>query len=207
MDLTLKFSEDKMQCELKDHFFRTKELFECADKYEIANWFLNKGYYPEQQIIPPNFAITGWEIQKKPCYCICKILNLDIKPKSLESLSYPKTNLVNQYFSVIWPPYYHDLVWYLIFNNENRKLVTHILFPENTKIYSYSMPTPLVDGFSVPPSQTNIGKLRSGRMIYQWIEMAETAIVTESYQYKYLVKTDISNFYRSIYTHIFEKKF
>lgn len=205
MSLIAEVPEDKVQCGLKDHFFRTKELFEYADKYDIANWFLNKGYYPEQQIIPPNFAITGWEIQEEPCFSYEEIKKKKIDRQSLVSLSYPKTNLVTtRDFSAIWPEYYHDLAWYLIFDDDNRKLVTQILFPENTKIYSYSIPTPLIDGFSVPPSQTKIGNLRAGRMIYQWIEMAEKAIVTESCQYKYLVKTDISNFYPSIYTHIFE---
>lgn len=205
MSLIAEVPEDKVQCGLKDHFFRTKELFEYADKYDIDNWFLNKGYYPEQQIIPPNFTITGWEIQEEPCFSYEEIKKKKIDRQSLVSLSYPKTNLVTtRDFSAIWPEYYHDLAWYLIFDDDNRKLVTKILFPENTKIYSYSIPTPLIDGFSVPPSQTKIGNLRAGRIIYQWIEMAEKAIVTESCQYKYLVKTDISNFYPSIYTHIFE---
>lgn len=207
--MSLKFTvpENTLKCKLQDHFYRTKELFESADKHAISNWFLNKGYYPEQQIVPPNFTVESWQIQEYPCYCKCEILGRKsnkINSKSLVSLSYPKTNLVTRDFSIIWPPYYHDLVWYLIFDDTNRGLVTQILFSENTKIYSYSIPIPLIDGLSVPPSQTELGKLRAGRMIYQWIEMAEKAMVIESCQYKYIIRTDISNFYPSVYTHIFE---
>ncbi len=38
-------------------------------------------------------------------------------------------------------------------------------------------------------------------MIYEWIEMAEKDLVLDSRKYKYIVKTDITNFYSSIYTH------
>ena len=46
-----------------------------------------------------------------------------------------------------------------------------------------------------------LGKLRAGRMIYEWIEMAENDLVAEAYRFKYILKTDIKNFYPSIYTH------
>lgn len=38
-------------------------------------------------------------------------------------------------------------------------------------------------------------------MIYEWIEMAENDVASIAFQYKYLIKTDIKNFYPSIYTH------
>ncbi len=46
-----------------------------------------------------------------------------------------------------------------------------------------------------------IGGLRSGRMIYEWIEMAENDVASIAFQYKYLITTDIKNFYPSVYTH------
>jgi hypothetical protein len=38
-------------------------------------------------------------------------------------------------------------------------------------------------------------------MIYEYIEMAESDIASVAFRYKYLIKTDIKNFYPSIYTH------
>ena len=38
-------------------------------------------------------------------------------------------------------------------------------------------------------------------MIYEFIEMAENDLVAEAHKFKYIVKTDIKNFYPSIYTH------
>jgi hypothetical protein len=43
--------------------------------------------------------------------------------------------------------------------------------------------------------------LRTGRLIYEWIEMAERDIVAESHRFKLLIRTDITNFYNSVYTH------
>src|SRR5690606_2801392 len=59
-----------------------------------------------------------------------------------------------------------------------------------------SMPIP-VD----TKKEGSVGRLRSGRMIYEWIRMAESDLVIDAASYKYLAKTDITNFYSSVYTH------
>lgn len=38
-------------------------------------------------------------------------------------------------------------------------------------------------------------------MIYEWIEMAEKDLVAEAHNFRFLIRTDITNFYNSIYTH------
>ena len=50
-------------------------------------------------------------------------------------------------------------------------------------------------------NQGSVGSLRSGRMIYEWIKMAESDLVIDATSYKYFAKTDITNFYSSVYTH------
>lgn len=50
-------------------------------------------------------------------------------------------------------------------------------------------------------NETELGPLRSGRMIYEWITMAEKDLVIEAHKYKYIVRSDITNFYNSVYTH------
>jgi hypothetical protein len=48
---------------------------------------------------------------------------------------------------------------------------------------------------------TRVGELRSGRMIYEFIDMTDDDLASVAYGYEFLVKTDIKNFYPSIYTH------
>ena len=75
-------------------------------------------------------------------------------------------------------------------------MIKEHLFNWETKIYSYSFPIPL--DFNVP---TNIESSRSDRMIYEYIEMAEKDLIADSYNYDFVVYSDIKNFYPSIYTH------
>jgi len=70
------------------------------------------------------------------------------------------------------------------------------LFRTNNKIHSYSFPIPITS-----KSEGELGNLRAGRMIYEYLEMAENDLVAEAYNYKYILKSDIKNFYPSIYTH------
>ncbi|MFZ0034987.1 MAG: RNA-directed DNA polymerase [Sedimentisphaerales bacterium] len=79
---------------------------------------------------------------------------------------------------------------------ENWDTILDIIFHHKKRIYTYSFPIPLS---SATPGE--IGALRAGRMIYEWIEMAENDLVEEAYAYKYLVRTDVKNFYPSVYTH------
>jgi hypothetical protein len=70
------------------------------------------------------------------------------------------------------------------------------LFHKDIKVFSYSFPIPL-DAKNVG----TIGGLRSGRMIYEFIEMAEHALASLAYRYKFIITTDVKNFYPSVYTH------
>lgn len=110
--------------------------------------------------------------------------------KNLATISFPKTGLIQRVFSIIHPYRYHDIVWELV-NNWDELL--SILFNPENEIYSYSFPIAL--------TINKQGKLRSGRMIYEFLEMAEKDLVAEAYKYKLLTKTDITNFYNSVYTH------
>jgi len=76
------------------------------------------------------------------------------------------------------------------------KLITDHLFHKDIKIFCYSFPIPVTKN-----NEFALGTLRAGRMIYEFIEMGETDLVAEAHKYKYVVKTDIKNFYPSIYTH------
>jgi len=70
------------------------------------------------------------------------------------------------------------------------------MLPESSEVACFSFPIP-VDA----RHPGRIGHLRSGRAIYEFLRMAEDEIVAVAYEYSHIVRTDIRNFYRSIYTH------
>jgi len=174
---------------VKQHFSETEKLIRQLSRDDVAYWLLNKGYFPESNILPPSFEVNDYVLKDRP-------YNSDIKNparRKLTSISYPKSLLTDRVFAVQDPRNYHDIVFYLHSEWDN---ILNRLYPENTKIFSYSMPIP-VD----TKNQGSVGSLRSGRMIYEWIQMAESDLVIDATSYKYLAKTDITNFYSSVYTH------
>ncbi len=38
-------------------------------------------------------------------------------------------------------------------------------------------------------------------MIYQWLQMAEKDLILDCIHYQFIARTDITNFYSSVYTH------
>lgn len=46
-----------------------------------------------------------------------------------------------------------------------------------------------------------VGPLRAGRMIYEWIEMAEHDLAADTFLSRSLFTADVKNCYPSIYTH------
>ncbi|PHS68674.1 MAG: hypothetical protein COB23_09035 [Methylophaga sp.] len=174
---------------VEQHFRETEKLIRKLSRDDVAAWLLNTGYFPESNVLPPSFKIHDYELKDKPYNSNIK----DMARRQLTSISYPKSLLTDRVFSVQDPRNYHDIVFYLHSEWEN---ILNRLYPENTKIFSYSMPIP-VD----TKHQGSVGSLRSGRMIYEWIRMAESDLVIDATSYKYLAKTDITNFYSSVYTH------
>ena len=180
----------------KKHFNETKRLIKRINTSKIANWLLGEGYYPEQYVMPPPFRVKKLELRDAPYY---QVDNTGAQPKfdpeksDLINVSFPKSELTDRTFSIMAPKLYHDIVWYLL---QEWDLVIKTLFNNANKIYSYSFPIPVSK-----KAKGSLGPLRAGRMIYEFLEMAEKDLVAEAYKYKYILKTDIKNFYPSIYTH------
>lgn len=178
------------------HFRETKSLLDKIPVSNIAAWLLEEGYYPEQYVVPPSFNVKKFDLKTTPFYSVTTTPNGDeFSPEKFDvrTISFPKSTLTERSFGAIHPKIYHDLVFYLC--KEWSFVLDHI-FSSTTKIYSYSFPIPVSS-----KNEGGLSSLRSGRMIYEFIEMAENDLVAEGYQYKYLLKTDIKNFYPSIYTH------
>jgi len=171
------------------HFRETEKLLRAISTDKVAHWLLNEGYYPEQYVLPPSFYVDAFELQATP-------YNPDLKNlarRQLINISYPKTLLTSRVFGIQHPWNYHDIVYYLM---QEWALILDHLFHEDLKFFSYSFP--------IPVNARNVGELsplRSGRMIYEWILMAEKDLVAEAHNYSCIIRTDISNFYNSVYTH------
>lgn len=174
---------------VEKHFKKTAKLVKALDKGEIASWLLNDGYYPEQYVLPPSFSVTDFKLKKKT-------YNKDLKDparRNLETIYYPKSLLTSRVFGIQHPFNYHDIVFYLL---EDWEEIQEHLFHKDLKIFSYSFPIP------VNAKETGkLSPLRSGRMIYEWIEMAEKDMVAEAHKFNFIIRADITNFYNSIYTH------
>ena len=181
----------------QSHFQRTKELAKALNKKDIYDWLVTKGYFPEAYVLPPCFEVTKHpEFGKK--YVLVetnKNGRIEFKPKiyELEQVNFPKTDWTDRTFGIIHPEIHSDIALHIANNWEK---ITDCLFNEYNLVCSYSFPIPLHKD-----KRGEIGGLRSGRMIYEWIDMAESDVASIAFQYKCLIKTDIKNFYPSIYTH------
>ncbi|MDZ7757768.1 RNA-directed DNA polymerase [Rhodohalobacter sp.] len=181
----------------EEHRNETERLIRLRSKTDlgkekIGEWLLNEGYYPEQYVLPPCFEVNSFSLNDFPN--ISDLRNLSFgSEKQIGTISFPKSNLIQRVFGIIQPKYYHDIVYYFIKSWD--ELIDILFNPEN-QIYSYSFPIPLSSA-----DAQGVGKLRSGRMIYEFLEMAEKDLVAESHRYKFLAKIDITNFYNSVYTH------
>lgn len=183
----------------QEHFRNTQDYINHVPIEEIANWLLKDGYFPEQYVLPPCFHVEKFTLQETPYY---KLKTTDkgrtyFNPKpvraELINVFFPKSRLTDRIFGIVEPQIYHDIVWDLL--NSWDKILNHLFHPD-IRIFSYSFPIPV-------SSKTigNIGKLRSGRMIYEFIGMTENDLVADAHRYQYYIKTDIKKFYPTIYTH------
>jgi len=173
----------------EEHYKETCSLLRAIDKNKIATWLLEEGYFPEQNILPPSFKVDNFVLKNEPY-----IQNLKDPPRSnLGCVSYPKSFLTSRVYGIQHPHHYHDIVYWLI--QDWDAIIDHI-FNNDNSIYTYSMPIPVNAN-----CKGELSLLRSGRLIYEWIEMAERDLVAEAHRFKVLIRTDITNFYNSVYTH------
>ena len=178
------------------HSLETKRLVKRIPKNAVAKWLLEEGYYPEQYVVPPTFRIKKFDLQPTPYFAIDTTgTHQKFEPDKFDliTVSFPKTQLTDRILGIIEPQIYHDIVWHLI---NDWDLILKKLFRPNNNIHSYSFPIPISS-----QHVGLIGHLRSGRMIYEFLEMAESDLVAEAYNYNFILRTDIKNFYPSIYTH------
>jgi len=177
-----------------NHIKRTAKLAAKLAPEDVYNWLMVDGYFPESYVLPPCFAVEKYPPFGK-VYFRANNNGRKYSPKTafLAQIQFPKSNFADRIFGVLDPEIHCDIAYEIA---SNWKKLLKVIFNSKNRVCSYSFPIPLD---SEHPGM--IGKLRSGRMIYEFIEMAENDVATEAYQYDFLVTADIKNFYPSIYTH------
>jgi hypothetical protein len=173
------------------HCRKTGALARALSRAKIFEWLVTAGYFPESYVLPPCFFVTRHPTVQKRYF---DYKRKKYSPKITEYLrvQFPKTELTDRTFGVIDPEIHSDIARTLV---RNWKTLTACLFHRNNKVSSYSFPLPL-NG----KKKGSLGTLRGGRMIYEFIEM-ENDLAAVAYRYKFLITTDVKNFYPSIYTH------
>ncbi len=174
---------------VEKHFRETEELIRNVPSLDVASWLLEQGYFPELYVLPPSFEVSNFTLQNQPYN---KDFN-NLTKRKLISISHPKTLLTSRVFSIQHPYNYHDIVYHL--EKEWEFILDH-LFNYDNQVYSYSLPIPVTKN-----QKQKLSKLRSGRMIYEWLQMAEKDLILDCIHYQFIARTDITNFYSSVYTH------
>lgn len=174
------------------HIQTTQVLALQLKKQDIYDWLVHDGYFPEAYVLPPCFKVV-----KAPTYGTVYFQHKKsaFKPpiREYQQVHFPKTDLTDRTFGFIDPELHSDMASTIA---KNWRTIVNLLFHKENRVCAYSFPIPLN---SKTPGQ--IGQLKSGRMIYEFIEMAENDAAAIAYKYKYLVTADIKNFYPSVYTH------
>ena len=174
------------------HVRQTAALARKLAPRDVYDWFQTAGFFPESYVLPPCFAVTKHRPYAKPLVAHTK-KKYAPPIKELLTIQFPKSDWTDRTFGIIEPDLHTDIAALIA---RNWKSIVKALFPPRTCVFSYSFPVPL--NRSAPGA---VGPLRAGRMIYEWIEMAERDLAAEAFRFRCLFTADVKNCYPSIYTH------
>ncbi|MCA3142378.1 MAG: RNA-directed DNA polymerase [Rhodocyclaceae bacterium] len=175
-----------------NHRNQTEKLARALDEKDVYEWLVTKGYFPEAYVLPPCFAVTKHPKYGK-VYFTHNAKGFTPRVTEYQQVHFPKTDYTDRTFGVIDPELHSDIAYAFA---SNWKTLLGVIFHPNNQVCSYSFPVPLDS-----KNLGSVGQLRSGRMIYEFIEMAENDIASIAHRFKFLIKSDVKNFYPSLYTH------
>lgn len=180
---------------IQDHRNVTRRLARNLKGRQVFKWLATEGYFPERYILPPCFKVVRFPGNRKLFYPIPASPRAIFSPTRSECVSvhFPKSEYTDRTFGVMHPEIHNDIAVHI---TKNWKKIVKALVPKDSLVTSYSFPIPIDCRH---PGR--LGKLRSGRAIYEFIGMIDDDIASLAYRYTHLVKADIKNFYPSIYTH------
>lgn len=166
-----------------------------------------KWFFPENNILPPCFQSNIEDLWKNKYYFPLKrhweTKELQWLNKweitELITITTPKWAFHERVFGILEPKKYHDITKHLL---KERIKIQKKLFSKKNKIFSYWFPFPpeCYPEFYEGEVVSIKTQKRGGQFINSFIE-AENNLLSISHNYKFILKTDIKNFYPSIYTH------
>jgi Reverse transcriptase (RNA-dependent DNA polymerase) len=181
-----------MELAPRKHVKKTEKLARALHGEAVFNWLVTKGYFPEPYVLPPCFAVTKYPKYGKEFFPH-KSKKFQPRLTEYQQVHFPKTDYTDRTFGFIDPEINSDIAYTIA---SNWTTIVDIVFHRDNKVCCYSFPVPLDSG-----NFGQVGGLRSGRMIYEFIEMAENDLAAVAHRFKYLLKADVKNFYPSVYTH------
>jgi len=102
---------------------------------------------------------------KQKCYFDLKKKPSGLREAKCAHVHFPKTKLTDRTFGIIEPKIHNDIAYHI---TQNWKDMVDAMIPNDSIVSSYSFPVP-ING----KKPGRIGKLRSGRMIYEFITMTD----------------------------------
>lgn len=179
---------------IEEHRAQTKLLARSLKPTEVYQWLIRQGYFPESYVLPPCFKVVDAPKIAKAYFSTTK-KGVKFTPTRTEctKVHFPKSEFTDRTFGIMHPHIHNDIALHI---SRNWKSIVDVLCPRDSCVTAYSFPIPIAKR-----APGRVGNLRSGRMIYEFIDMTDDDLVSIAYRYTHLVKADIKNFYPSIYTH------
>ncbi|MBI5432488.1 MAG: RNA-directed DNA polymerase [Planctomycetes bacterium] len=170
------------------HRAKTFELARALTQEQVYQWLFRSGYFPESYVLPPCFAVARAPNKPRQYYPGKKLPAFE-----WINVYLPRSTLTDRRFGIMHPQVYSDIALDI---SKAWPALVDAMMPTTSSVTSYGFPIPLDAASTGRP-----GKLRAGRMIYEFLDMTEDDIASVACQYEYVVKADIKNFYPSVYTH------
>lgn len=181
---------------IEQHRKQTKALARSLKPNEVYKWLLLHGYFPESYVLPPCFKVVDIPKTSKTYFKVKKTgKGTNFTPLRTECVRvhFPKSLFTDRTFGIMHPHIHNDIAFHI---SRNWKKIVDALVPSDSVVTAYSFPIPITQR-----APGRVGNLRSGRMIYEFIDMTDDDLVSVAYRYTHIVRADIKNFYPSIYTH------
>lgn len=172
----------------------TYELAESLRGIDVYNWIIECGYFPEQYVLPPCFRVVERPTRRKVYFAVPKNGKKYTVPcAAWTDVHFPKSELTDRTFAIIHPEIHNDIAYHI---SRNWKKLVDVMMPKDSCVTSYSFPIPIDK-----KHPGRLGRLRSGRSIYEFLAMTDDDLTSVAYRFSFLVRADIKSFYPSIYTH------
>lgn len=178
---------------IQKHRDITRDLARALKPIDVYCWLLEHGYYPEAYVMPPCFRVAKMPSTQKRYFKHDAKGFKGLKETECVEVHFPRTDLTDRTFGIIEPKIHNDIAYHIA---RNWKAMVNAMIPSDSIVSSYSFPIPVNRR-----KPGRVGKLRSGRMIYEFLAMTDDALATVAYRFTHIVKADIKNFYGSVYTH------